>query len=484
MRDDWEKIQHILQKTVKAGLYQVWIKPLTGALRGDTLVLKAPNAFVASWVRDRLQKPILEAAADVLGTTPELEVSSGARVQEGARKSHLQSQVEEQSGRLREDDPGSAPAEPSSSRLILPGRQGVAPNRSRGRQMGLPLRSDPQTIPSNTWRHDFEDFVVGPSNELAFVASRGFSQEMFASDQLFLSSAPGLGKTHLIQAIGKEVAKASNRSTVNIAYLTAEEFANQMVMAIKSRDIESFKARYREKVDVLLLEDIHFFQGKEKMQDELLNTIKSLQVHGRKVVFTSSFLPKELKDVDSNLTSRFCQGFLAQIANPDFETRVKIVEAKANSFQVALPRNVGELLAERIQTDVRQLESCLKNMILKARLMREELTVDMAWEMLKNYDLQDPKIDMAKIVQFVCKAYAFSEDQLRSKSRKKQNVIARNTAFFLARKHTELSLAEIGRRFNRRHSTVIKGIANVEREMNRQTPVGMQISQTIDRLSV
>lgn len=373
--------------------------------------------------------------------------------------------------------------EPSFTSLAGRGK-GEAGHQLRGRQIGLPLQASPRTVSSVNWRHGFDDFVVGPSNELAFVASRGFSQEMFASDQLFLSSAPGLGKTHLIQAIGREVAKAGNRSSVNIAYLTAEEFANQMVMAIKSRDIESFKARYREKVDVLLLEDIHFFQGKEKMQDELLNTIKSLQVHGRKVVFTSTFLPKELKDVDSNLTSRFCQGFMAHIANPNFETRMKIVEAKANSFQVALPRNVGELLADRIQTDVRQLESCLKNMILKARLMREDLTLDMAWEVLKNYDLQDPKIDMGRIVEFICQAYAFSEEQLRSKSRKKQNVIARNTAFFLARKHTDLSLTEIGRRFNRRHSTVIKGIANVEREMNRQTPVGMQISQTIDRLSV
>lgn len=483
MRDDWEKIQHILQKTVKPGLYQVWIKPLTGALHDDTLVLEAPNAFVASWVRDRLQQPIAEAAAEVLGTTPGIEVRSGSQARDGAKKSYLQAQVETQTGHAGRDRQGAEPVQEPSSPIILPGRS-ASPAQARGRQMGLPMQSDPRTVSSNRWRHDFDDFVVGPCNELAFVASRGFSQEMFASDQLFLSSAPGLGKTHLIQAIGKEVAKASNRSSVNIAYLTAEEFANQMVMAIKSRDIESFKARYREKVDVLLLEDIHFFQGKEKMQDELLNTIKSLQVHGRKVVFTSTFLPKELRDVDSNLTSRFCQGFLAQIANPDFDTRVKIVEAKAGSFQVALPRNVGELLAERIQTDVRQLESCLKNMILKARLMREELTMDMAWEVLKNYDLQDPKIDMARIVDFVCKAFAFSEDQLRSKSRKKQNVIARNTAFFLARKHTELSLAEIGRRFNRRHSTVLKGIANVEREMTRQTPVGMQISQTIDRLSV
>jgi chromosomal replication initiator protein len=447
MIDAWQHISLSLEKKLSPGHFQLWIKPLQGCLDNDTLVLHAPNTFVCTWVRERMLGQIKDAAAEALGFAPTVELCSA-----------------------QAEAPSVAPVQPAPARKIVT------------RQMGLPMAHAVPTQIVQNWRHQFDDFIVGPCNNLAYVASRSFCQDVQGSDQLFLCSAPGLGKTHLAQAIGSEIARQTNRQHLRVCYLSGEEFASQLVMAIKAKAVEQFKARFRANVDLLLLEDVHFFQGKEKMQDELLNTLKSLQNQGRRVVMTSTFLPRELSDIDANLLSRFAQGFMAVIDKPDFSTRMGIIQAKSRAAQVSMPGSVAELLADRIKTDVRQLESCLKNIILKAKLLNMDISMDLAWEILQNYNLDSASIDLDKIISFVCQAYGFGFDDLRSKSRKRDRVVARNTAFYLARKHTDLSLVDIGRRFNRKHSTVIKGIASVEQEVSRKTSLGNQLARTMSQL--
>ncbi|PKN40196.1 MAG: chromosomal replication initiator protein DnaA [Deltaproteobacteria bacterium HGW-Deltaproteobacteria-18] len=447
MIDAWHHISLSLEKNLTPGHYQLWIKPLQGCLDNDTLVLCAPNSFVSTWVRDRMLDKIRVAAAETLGFAPSIEVCA-----------------------VQADAPAPVRVKAGPAKKIV------------SRQMGLPMAHALPTQTVQNWRHQFDDFIVGPCNNLAYVASRSFCQDAQGSDQLFLCSAPGLGKTHLAQAIGSEIARQTNRQHLRVCYLSGEEFSSQLVMAIKAKAVEQFKARFRSNVDLLLLEDVHFFQGKEKMQDELLNTLKSLQNQGRRVVMTSTFLPRELSDIDANLLSRFAQGFMAVIDKPDYQTRMGIIQAKSQASQVSMPGSVAELLADRIKTDVRQLESCLKNIILKAKLLNMDITMDLAWEILQNYNLDSASIDLDKIISFVCQAYGFGFDDLRSKSRKRDRVIARNTAFYLARKHTDLSLMDIGRRFNRKHSTVIKGIASVEQEVTRKTSLGNQLARTINQL--
>lgn len=447
MIDKWDRISHSLERTLSPGHFQLWIKPLQGCLENDTLVLRAPNDFVCTWVKERMLGRIRDAAADMLGFAPRVDLGSA---QAGAPM---------------------LPVEPAA-----PQRRIVT------QQMGLPMAHALPTQTVHNWRHQFDDFIVGPCNNLAYVASKSFCQDVVGSDQLFLCSAPGLGKTHLAQAIGSEIARQTNRQHLRVCYLSAEEFSSQLVMAIKAKAVEQFKTRFRSDVDLLLLEDVHFLQGKEKMQDELLNTLKSLQNQGRRVVMTSTFLPRELADIDPNLTSRFAQGFMAVINKPDHQTRLSIIDAKARAAQVSMPGSVAELLATRITSDVRQLESCLKNIFLKSRLLNMDISMDLVWDILQNYDLGGGSIDLDKIISFVCQAYGFGFDDLCSKSRKRDRVVARNTAFYLARKHTDLSLVDIGRRFNRKHSTVIKGIASVEQEVARKTSLGNQIARTINQL--
>ena len=453
MLNVWPQTLNLLKKILNPGLFQVWIKPLDAEVAEGGLTLYAPNPFVASWVRDRLADSIAEAATQVMGTRPAITVA--------VRPKALQS--------------APCPDEPSPARAAAPAR------RTRQEHLGLDIQ--PTGFKAQNWRFSFDDFVVGPCNEMAFVASRSMCRGGMDFDQLFLNAAPGLGKTHLLQAIGRQVAHESNRSSVRVAYLTAEEFASQLVMSLKARKMEQFKSRFRERLDVLLLEDIHFLQGKEHTQDELLATLKALQSRGCKVVLSSSFLPRELKDVDDHLASRLCSGFLATIDRPCMETRRNILDAKARLFQVRLPREVSDLMAENLCDDVRQLESCLQSLVLKARLLGRAITTDMVEGVLSNYTLADTgSIGFSRIMRHVCEYFDLSPEQLASKSRKRDIVLARNTAFYLSRKHTDMPLKQIGAQFNRRHSTVLKGITNVEREMRLQTPLGRQIGSVVEKI--
>ncbi len=451
----------MLEKRLEQGLYTLWIKPLTANSEGNRLQLFAPNEFVASWVRERLLDIVRDAAQELTGRRMELSVS-----------------VRHNDTPIVQAVPGVGSALPAARAPLA-----VRPRRAEEPGLALPLDYTPRPIANTRWRFSFDDFVVGPCNELACAASKGLCNDALAADHLFLSAGPGLGKTHLLQAIGRQLSLHSNRVRPNIACLSAEEFATRLVLAIKAREAARFKTEFRESVDVLLLEDIHFFQGKGKLQDELLLTLKALQSRGCKVVLTSSFLPRELNEVDPQLVSCFASGFLALMDTPDFATREKIVRSKAKSLQVQVPDDVTDLLAERLTTDIRQLESCLNNLVLKARLLGRRITPELALQVLENYADQTATPGVERIVGFICKTYGIGEDELRSKSRCQQTVLARNTAFYLCRKHTDLSLAAIGERLGRKHSTVLKGIINVEREINRQTPLGRQISSVVNRLS-
>jgi len=441
----WKRIQLILEKSLKPGLFKLWIRPLKGDFNPESgrLSLEAPNEFIASWVKEKLENIILESSQDVLGLTPELVVFC-------SKNNGVSSPIK------------------------------ADRNITRQKQPALPVGTQLKVV--SGFQFNFEDFVVGPSNELAFVASKSFCRESVSSDQLFLCSSTGLGKTHLAQAMGNFIAERANKRNVRIAYLTAEEFANQLVMALKGKSMEEFKARFRDQIDVLLLEDVHFFQGKEKIQDEFLSTINSLQCQSKKVVLTSTFLPKELSGIDSNLVSRMCRGFLAVIERPNMKTRKKIVKNKATSLKVSLPEDVTDFLAGSIQNDIRQLESCLNNLVFKARMLKEIITLELAMQVIRNYDIQDHKMDMDQILSHVCRLFEVSRENISSKSRKKQFVMARNVAFYIARRFTDHSLKDIGYRLNRRHSTVIKGITSVEKEISRKSPLGRQLTQTINQI--
>lgn len=458
--DSWPLIRSLLEKTLNPSQFTLWIAPLSALVEGETLTLTAPNPFVADWVRERLASAITEAAAQVLGDTPRLVITAA----------ETPSAIKRQSAQLlnlplRQDRPWEC-GTPAPAGCSLP-NAGAA---------------DQNTDCAGPWRFCFSDFVVGPSNDLAFAAAKSITRTGLSDGQLFLCSAAGLGKTHLVQAVGQAVLQTANTRQVRVRYLTAEEFATNMILALKSGDIAGFKTRFREHVDLLLMEDVHFLQGKDKIQGELLSTLKALRERGSRVVFTSSFLPREMTDLDDHLLSRLSAGVIAYIDRPDFDTRCRILEEKARKMQVSVPKDVGALVAETIDSDVRQLESCLRNLVLKAKLLNKTISMDLAREVLAHYTRDKGVCVMERIVLQVCKTYGLTAEELASKSRRRNIVQARNTAFFLARKHTPLSLKAIGQRFGRRHSTVIKGITCLEKEMSKRTPEGRQLKQALEHI--
>ena len=483
-------MQHILAGSLPSGHYKVWIAPISGQVEekdgAPVLRLFAPTDFVAKKVRDRFWDVITEAAAAVLEQEPAIILE----VRPPAVKSSSLGPSAASFGVKSGETPGAMPSasaaagqngvlqNPAKQALSLPQRAFRAPHEAGEEQLGLPLlhaRAQAFVIDS---RYSFENYVVGASNQFAVAAAKAVCDSDLFMDSLFLASGPGLGKTHLVQAMGNTLCRKSNRSLCRVEYLPAEEFGARFVAALKAKDMERFKARYAS-ADVLLLEDVHFLQGKERMQAEVLGIVKTLQSRGARVVFSSSFAPRDLKDMDSQLASRFCSGALAVIDAPDFEMRKRLFGEKASLHQVLLPEPVADLLASQIKADVRQIESCIQSLILKARVLNQRISLDMAWEVLSQYAAKQPAADIEGIIRSVCQAFGLSVEQLSSKSHKQEYVVARNAVFYLARKHTELTLKEIGRRLNRTHATVIKGISTLEREIARETPRGRQISVTL-----
>jgi chromosomal replication initiator protein len=488
MQKKWTEIQRILEKNMTPGQYKVWIASLVPVWEENALELHAPSNFVADFIRGRLLRLIETATRQVAGKDCLVRIrcrQDGAPPLSGERN--------------REQSPSRRQALPITDLIArLPTLPAASPQNDGGAhtvrrpdppsprplsalQLPLPVHAPETKIPTasdHVWRYSFDDFIVGPCNELAHAAARSICRGAGGPDIFFLSSAPGLGKTHLLQAVGKSLCGACNRAMPKVEYLTAEEFASRFYCALKLQDTDRFKARYRD-IDLLLLEDVHFLQGKEKMQAELLATLKSLQARGSKTVFTSSFSPKDMRQIDDQLHSRFCAGLLSFIDRPDEQTRRRILRHKASLHQVILPEDVEDLLARHMQADVRQIESCLQNLILKSRVCRCDITAAMAREVIANYASLSPILDMESIVRHVCRGFGLSREQLACVSRKQEYVTARNTVFYLARKHTDLSLAAIGQMFNRKHSTVIKGITSLEQEMSRESPLGRQIAGTV-----
>lgn len=476
MQEQWQKISENLRGVLNPGIFKVWIHPLDAHIEGNSLCLAAPSEYVARWLRDRMRDMLRSAAAPVLQVAPE----------------NIDIRISCQGAAPAPAAPA-APAAVAAAPLAAPVAQPVheapatplhtAPSRPsqplwQPSQCSLPLPAPtlrPRT--RQRWRFSFDDFVVGPCNAMAVAAAKDICHDGGCVETLFVSSASGLGKTHIMQSVGRAVQEQGGQA--RLAYLSAEDLASRYVAALRSNDVESFRARLRD-LDVLLLEDVHFLQGKEKMQDMVLTVIKSLQDRGGRAIFTSSFSPRELEKLDSQLVSHFCSGIVSPLERPDTEMCRHILERKAKSFQVLLPDEVCDLLAGRLQGDVRQLESCLKSLVFKARMLNCGLNPELALEVLQQYATVDCGPDFASIVRLVCESYGLNERQLASRSHKQQYVLARNTIYYLARKHTDMSLKEIGERFNRRHSTVIKGITSLEREIANESRVGRQISRAVE----
>ncbi len=314
-------------------------------------------------------------------------------------------------------------------------------------------------------RYTFDAFIVGNSNRLAHAASLAVVEAPGESyNPLFLYGGVGLGKTHLLHAIGHQ----GIRTGLAVLYVSSEQFTNEIVNAIRYRTTEEFRAKYRS-VDILLVDDIQFIAGKESTEEEFFHTFNSLYEMSKQIVICSDRPPKAIVSLEERLRSRFEWGLIADIQPPDLETRMAILRVKADLLRYRVPDDIIAYIAGRVQTNIRELEGCLNRLMAYQQLHRTELTMEVARAAMSSLgnDTREPRLSIQQIAQAVAEYYHISLEDMCGKQRDKHIVMPRQIAMYLMRQETQSSLLEIGQLFGGRdHSTVLHACEKIDRAVN------------------
>ena len=336
-------------------------------------------------------------------------------------------------------------------------------------------------LPAATFnpRYRFESFVVGNSNQLAYAASKSIAENPAGSfNPLFIYGGAGLGKTHLIQAIGQQVREL--RPKLRIAYMSADSFVTELITSIRYDKMAVFRERYRS-IDALLLDDIQFIAGKERTQEEFFHTFNALYEAQKQIVFTSDRPPKEIPTLEERLRSRFEWGLTADIQPPDLETKVAIIRKKAEDKGLNIPQEVALFIAERVRSNVRELEGHLNKIAVYASLAGKNVNIDLAKEALKDVlSKEDKPITPTEILRVVAAHYGLKVTDIKQKSNAKTIAFPRQVAMYLCKDLTDLSYPEIGKLFaDKHHSTVMYSVQQIKKMMDADA----QFARTVEGLA-
>lgn len=460
----WERCVDCLQEELPSQQFNTWIKPLKAEVKphseGAGLFLYAPNRFVKEWVMDKFYERISELVCE-LSPKEEYRVVldiGGPRRVNGTE--HLQPVASRaQLERDREES-----ARHSASNRATP-EPGVGAESADGRKGGVRLvqSGQRQVEVEGAIRHQnylvdhytFENFVEGKSNQLALAAAGQVAENPGGSyNPLFLYGGVGLGKTHLMHAVGN--ALLHRNPEAKVVYLHSERFVADMVKALQLNAINDFKRYYRS-VDALLIDDIQFFAGKERSQEEFFHTFNALLEGGQQMILTCDRYPKEIEGLEERLKSRFGWGLTVAVEPPELETRVAILMKKAAQARIDLPPEAAFFIAQRIRSNVRELEGALKRVIASAHFTSKPIDVELIKESLKDLlALQDKQVSLDNIQRTVAEYYKIKVSDLMSKRRSRSVARPRQVAMALAKELTNHSLPEIGDSFGGRdHTTVL-----------------------------
>jgi chromosomal replication initiator protein len=328
-------------------------------------------------------------------------------------------------------------------------------------------------------RYKFETFVQGPSNQLAYAASLSVAETPSGSfNPLFIYGGAGLGKTHLIQAIGHQIRE--RRPSMKVVYMSADTFVNELISSIRYDKMAHFRERYRS-IDALLIDDIQFIAGKERTQEEFFHTFNALYEHQKQIVFTSDAPPRDIPTLEERLRSRFEWGLTADIQPPDLETKIAILRKKAEEKRISLPNEVAMFIAERVRSNIRELEGHLNRVTAYASLSGHTINIDLTKEALRDLLAKENKpISSQEILRVVANHYGIKVAEMKSKSNARPIAYPRQMAMYLCKTLTDLSYPEIGKIFNNKHhSTVIYSVEKIER-LREEDPA---VSNTLDNLA-
>jgi chromosomal replication initiator protein len=441
----WDQILTRIETKVNRHSFYTWFKPTAFvADGGGAITVRVPNSLFKDWLTKHYSVVLAEALAEV--RRPE---SSVVFVAEGGIPAGYADEP------APEAEPGpESEADPAASPTMSPA--------------GLNLR------------YTFDTFIVGSSNQFAHAACRAVAEAPSRSyNPLFIYGGVGLGKTHLMHAIGQYV--LLHDPSLKLTYISSERFMNEMINALRYDRILDFRERYRS-VDVLLVDDIQFVSGKEGTQTEFFHTFNALYDAQKQIVLSSDHPPNEIPALEERLRSRFEWGLIADIQPPDIETKVAILKRKAEAEAVPLPDSVAMYIAGRIKSNIRELEGSLIRLIAYASLTGRELTLELAQEVLKNILDQDGRaVTIESIQKFVSDYYQLKVGELKSRNNSKSIAMPRQIAMYLCKSLTHASLPEIGRSFGgKHHSTVIHSIKKVDELRRRDGDFNSLISNFLE----
>jgi chromosomal replication initiator protein len=412
----WSRLTDAVARRLPPAVVDSWIRPcrLVG-LEGDHVKIAAPNPFSRDWLVQHHLDTLQAAAQECLGGRPRVSI-------------------------LADETPPLDPPAPGA------GQPGPGPARIEGLNP----------------RYTFETFVVGSSNQFAQAACQAVAElPSRAYNPLFIYGGVGLGKTHLLHAVGHQTHRLF--PGLSIVYLSSERFTNELINAIRYDRTAEFRARYRH-IDLLLMDDIQFISGKERTQEEFFHTFNDLYESRKQIVVSSDCSPKDIPEIEERLRSRFEWGLIADIQPPDFETRVAILKKKAALERVRLDDDVAYLIASRIKSNIRELEGSLTRMIAFCALTGRDMNLDLAHEVLADlWGEEDKVITIEQIQRKVAEFYGIKLSDLKARNRTKAVAFPRQVAMYLARQLTHASLAEVGRAFGGKdHTTVLHAVDKIE----------------------
>ncbi len=442
MEQYWKKIKSTLKNAIPLHSFRMWIEPLTVCGDdGGEFFIECPNAFSLRRVQDQYSQLIRAEFERLTGQICHFRVANGGNA-----------------------SPGGLDALALDPQLSLP-------EINRHVSTGRFLRRD----------FTFDQFVVGRNNDFAYSASLSLaSNRQTPQNCLYLLSNTGLGKSHLTQAIGHHILDAFPQERVY--YTTAEDFSNEMVSAFRNDSLDQFKGKYRSQCDVLLLEDVHLLGGKERTQQELSATLDTLFESGKKIIFSSCYCPSDIPRLTDKLRSRFAYGLISNIEPPNFGTRVRILEKKADRKSLQVPRDVIHCLASELSDDIRQLESGLLQVAAKSSLLGCAVDLSLAESVIRNIVRKRKTITINVIKKIVCRHYGVAPKDLVSRSRKQSIVRPRQVAIFLSRRYTDAPLQTIGKSFNRYHATALHSINTIEKGLRDNAALRKQVAYISKKL--
>src|SRR5438105_9519773 len=451
----WMQILEALEKKINRHSYDTWLKPTRYShVKDGKLFVRVPTLefrHIGEKYADLIQEAIETlhlGLDDVEFITPEQQQPANA----GAAAS-----------RLRHDG-GFAP------QTANPGRAGQS-------------RFDWDSAALLNSRYTFEAFVIGAGNQFAHAAAQAVAERPSkAYNPLFLYGGVGMGKTHLMQAIGHEVKRRMPEA--NICYLSSEKFTNEMINSLRYDKMISFRDKFRN-VDVLLVDDIQFLAQKERTQEEFFHTFNALHESMKQIVIASDRPPKELAEIEDRLRSRFEWGLIADIQPPDLETKVAILQKKSETERVPLPTDLALYIASNVRTNVRELEGALIRLIAYCSLTGAEVTLSTAQQVLKNFiDSQARKISIDAIQKAVAEQFGLRTPEIKAKNNSRSIVVPRQIAMYLCKQPTEASLPEIGRQFGgKHHTTVMHSIAKIDEQRRADKDLNRLINKLTETLN-